>query len=187
MVIQVRERTIAEIEEKLAEMQTVLNKIIYLESVLKATSFSFEIKRFLWKELAGLYEERKMFEKAAKALANKAGMEVSFRDRIDSYITAAELYAKVGKVDEADDMFLRASRDGNEEQKRSIRLARKNVYLISAQELEKKGKRASAVKFYEKLIKMRLEDVEKNEIKEKLLSTYKALAMFREAKLLEGV
>ena len=187
MVIQVRERTIEEIEDKLAGMNTALNKISYLESALKATSFSFEIKRFLWGQLAELYAERKMFERAARAMANKAGVEVMFKDKIDSYITAAEFYSKIGKVDDADDMFLRASRDGNDEQKMAIRLARKNIYSVSASELERKGKKASAVKFYEKLIKMRLENVEKDEIKEKLLTTYKALGMFREARLLEGV
>ncbi|MDH3324713.1 MAG: hypothetical protein OEL89_03685, partial [Candidatus Peregrinibacteria bacterium] len=92
MVIQVRERTIEEIEDKLTEMSTALNKISYLESALNVAGFSFEIKRFLWKELAQLYEERKMFERAARAMANKAGMEVTFREKIDSYVTAAELF-----------------------------------------------------------------------------------------------
>ena len=187
MGIQVRESTIEEFEEKMAEMNTALNKIGYLESALNVAGLSFEIKRFLWSELARLYEERKMFERAARAMANKAGIEVAFRDKIDSYLTAAELYARIGKVDDADDMFVRASRDANNEQKMRVRLARKNIYLISAHELESKGKKASAVKFYEKLIKMRLEDIEKNEIKEKLISTYNALGMFREARLLEGV
>ena len=61
------------------------------------------------------------------------------------------------------------------------------MYLISAQELERKGKKASAVKFYEKLIKMNLDDIEKLEIKHKLLDTYTALGKFREARLLEGL
>jgi len=187
MVIQVRERTIEEIEGKLKEMNTDLNKIGYLESALKATSFSFEIKRFIWGELSKLYEGRKMYERAARAMANKAGVEPMLKDKVNSYVTAAELFARIGKVDDADDMFLRASRDSNEEQKMRIKLARKNIYLVSAKELERKGKKASAVKFYEKLIKMRLEDVEKDEIKERLIGIYKALAMFREAKLLEGV
>jgi len=176
-----------EIQEKLTEMNTDLNKISYLESALKATSFSYEIKRFLWGKLSELYGDRGMFDRAAKAMANKAGVEIMFKDKIDSYITAAELYSKAGKVDEADDMFLRASRDGNEEQKRSVRLARKNVYLVSAHELEREEKKAHAAKFYEKLIKMNLEDIEKLEIKHKLLDTYNALGKFREAKLLEGI
>lgn len=187
MAIQVRERTIEEIEERLSKMNTALNKIMYLESALNVSGFSFEIKRFIWKELTEFYEERVMFEKAAKAMANKAGVEISFREKIDSYVTAAELFSRAGKVDDADEMFIRASRDANVEQRAKIKLARKNIYLISAKELEKKGKNASTVKFYEKLIKMKLEDIEKVEIKEKLLSTYKALGLFREAKLLEGI
>lgn len=187
MVIQVRERTIEEIEDKLTEMSTALNKISYLESALNVAGFSFEIKRFLWKELAQLYEERKMFERAARAMANKAGMEVTFREKIDSYVTAAELFSRLGKVDDADEMFVRASRDANDEQRAKVKLARKNIYSISAKELENKGKRASAVKFYEKLIKMNLDEIEKADIKEKLLLTYKALGLFREARLLEGI
>jgi len=187
MAIQVRESTIEEIEERLMEMQTDLNKINYLESASKVAGFSFEIKRFFWAELARLYEGRKMYEKAAKAISNKAAAEVTFKDKIDSYVTAAELYSRLGKVDAADDMFVRAMRDANVEQKAKVRLARKNVFSVSASELERAGKKGSAVKFYEKLIKMRIDDSEKVEIKAKLMKTYKALGMFREAKLLEGV
>ena len=187
MAIQVRERTMEEIEEKLGKMNTDLNKIMYLESALGVTGFSFEIKRFLWKELAELYEGRKMFEKSAKAMMNRAGIEVTAKDKTDSYLMAAELFSRAGKIDDADEMFSRSMRDANSEQKARVKLTRKNIYLVSAKELESKGKKASAIKFYEKLIKMNLEDVEKIEIKEKLLKTYNALGLFREARLLEGI
>ena len=187
MVIDVREKTIEEIEERLEEMHTDLNKINYLESALKEGGFSFEIKRFLWGSLAGLFEDRKMFERAARAMANKASMEITFKDKIESYICAAEFFSKLGRVDDSDEMFTRALRDANNEQKSRIKLARKNIYLMNARELEKKGKKASAAKFYEKLVKMGLDTIEKEVIKERLISTYIALGMFREAKLLEGV
>ena len=196
MGIQVRERSIEEIEAKVGEMNTSLNKINYLESAVKVLGFSFEIKRFLWAELCELYKDRKMFERAARAMSNKAGMEVSFREKVESYLSAAELFAKVGKIDDAEEMFVRAGRDADalrqsevgsrksEVGKEMVKLARKNIYLVLARGLEADGKRAGAVKFYEKLIKMRLDDVEKDEIREKLLVMYKALGMFREAKLL---
>ena len=187
MAINVREETIEEIEEKLKEMQTALNKINYLESALKISGFSFEIKRFLWGELARLYEERKMYEKAARAMMNKAAVEVTSKEKVDSYIYAAELYSKLGKVDDADDMFVRAGRDANNEQKARVRLARKNIYFECARELESEGKRAGVVKFYEKLIKMKLDDVEKAMIKDKLIKIYTSLGMFREARLVEGI
>jgi tetratricopeptide (TPR) repeat protein len=187
MGVHVRERTIEEISQKLKEMNTSLNKIVYLESALRETGFTFEIKRFLWGELAKLYEEKKMYEKAAKAMSNKAGIEITFRNKIDSFICAAEYFAKAGKVEDAEDMFVRASREANPEQKAKIDLAKKNIYTICARELEQKGKKASALKYYEKVIKMNLEEIEKNQIKEKLISTYKSLGFFREARLLEGI
>lgn len=187
MAINVREKTIDEIEARLIGMTTDLNKIAYLESALRESGFTFEIKRFVWGVLSDLYEDRKMFDKAAKVMSNKAGSEISFREKIDSYLRAAELYAKAGKVEDTDDMFVRALRNASDEQKAQIKLARKNILIVNAQVLEKKGKRASAAKFYERLIKMNLDEIEKNQIKNKLIDTYKALGKFREAKLLEGV
>jgi tetratricopeptide (TPR) repeat protein len=184
VAVQVREKSIEEMEVKLASMATAFNKITYLESALKAVGGNFEIKRFLWGELAKLYEERKMFERAARALGNLAGMEPMFRERMDSYVMAAELFCRIGKIEDAEDMFVRASRDVAGNGKEKVMLARKNVYFGFARELEGKGKRASAVKFYEKLNKMKLEDVEKDEVVEKLRVSYKALGMFREARLL---
>ena len=116
-----------------------------------------------------------------------SGMEILLKDKIDRYITSAELFSRVGKIKDADEMFIRASRDTSNEQKAKIRLARKNIYLIAARELENKKKRASSVKFYEKLIKMNLDEIEKSEIKEKLLTAYKALGLFREARLIEEI
>ena len=124
-----------------------------------------------------------MFEKAGKAMANKAGMDISFPDKIESYLRAAELFSKSSKVDEADEMFIRALRDGDETQRQKIKLARKNIFKINADELERRGKRVGAVKFYEKLVKMNLDDIEMDEIKEKLIDTYRAMGRFRDAEL----
>jgi tetratricopeptide (TPR) repeat protein len=187
MAISVREKNIEEIKERLLGIQTSFNKIIYLESALREKGFTFEIKRFIYNELANLYSEKKMFEKAAKAMSNKAGIEITSKEKINSYINAADFFSKAGNVDDADEMFVWASRSANAEQKSGINLAKKNIYLICAHELEKKGKKATAVKFYEKLIKTDLDEVEKKEIKDKLISTYNALGHFREARLLEGI
>ena len=184
MAIQIREKSVDEMKVKLGSMGTALNKINYLESALSVSGGSFETKRFIWGELARLYEERKMFERAARALGNLASMEPMFRERMDSYVMAAEMYCRVGKSVDADEMFNRAARDAGDVDKRKIILARKNVYFGFARDLEAKGKRASAVKFYEKLVKMKLEDVEREEVVEKLRVSYKALGMFREARLL---
>jgi len=186
MGINVREKTIEEIEDRLTEMNTTLSKIAYLESAAKEHGFSLELKRHVLGKLTVLYQERKMYERAARKMAEKAGLEITFREKIESYLSAAELYAIAGKVNDSEDMFLRSMRDATLEQKNKIKLARKNIYLTLAKECETKGKRASAAKFYEKLIKMKLDEIEKKEVKEKLISIYNALGQFREARLLQG-
>ena len=186
MSIPIREHTLEAIEDRLNSMNTTLNKLNYLESALTTPGFTFELKRFLWDRISNLYAERKMFERAAKAQSSKATVEVASRERIDSYINAAELYSKAGKVNDAEEMFHRAIRDATPESKNVVKLARKNIYFAIAGELERKGRKASAVKFYEKLIKMNLEDIEKKSIIEKLILVYNALGMFKEAKMLEN-
>jgi len=135
--------------------------------------------------LARLYGNRKMFERAARAFGNLASMEPMFRDRMDSYIMAAEMFCRIGKIADADEMFVRSIRNAGEEDKKKILLARKNIYFGFAHELEKSGKRTKALKFYEKLNKMKLEKIEKGDVVEKLRISYNALGMFREARLLK--
>ncbi len=185
MGISVREKTGEEIEAKLNTMDTGLNKIAYLESALK-TDLTYDVKRLIWEKLVELYEARGMFDKAGRAMKGKVGVEVSLKDKIESYLTAGELYAKSGKLEDAEEMFLRAYRGAKGEEKLKIKLAMKNIFLVNARELEKKGKKIGAVKYYEKLIKMSLNELEKAEIKEKLVEGYRALGRFKDATLLEG-
>jgi len=116
MGISVRERTIREIEEKLKGMNTSLNKIAYLESALRQ-DLDPKVKRFVWKTISGLYEERKMYDKAAVAMEGKAGIDVTFRERMESYLKSGELFAKAVRVEDAEKMFVRALREANSEQK----------------------------------------------------------------------
>ncbi|RMD45214.1 hypothetical protein D6829_02880 [Candidatus Pacearchaeota archaeon] len=186
MGFDVREKSIEEIEDKLSSISTDLNKIAYLESALKSSGFSLEIRRFILKKLALLYGERKMFERAARAMSKKAALDVTFREKIDSCLEAAEFFCKAGKVDDAEEMFVRAKRDANKEQLARVELAKKNIYFVMAKEFESRGKRAGALKFYEKLVRMNLDDSEKMAVREKLKKTYKALGLFREARLFDG-
>ena len=168
-------------------MNTDLNNVNYLEAALNSGGFSLEIKRFLFGELGKYLEGRHMLERAAKAFANKAGIEPMKKDKIEGYLKAAELYSKLGKVEDADDMFRRAARDTTPPDHARVVLARKNIYMKFAMELENKLKRASALKFYERLFKIRLDESEKAFVKEHLLAMYKALGLFSEAKMIEGV
>ena len=187
MTINVRETTLEEVQARLAEMNTDFNKINYLEAALGSGGFTLEIKRFLYGELSELLENIKMIERAAKSIAKKAELEPMKKDKIEGYLKAAELYSEVGKVEEADEMFRRGARDTTESDHARIVLARKNIYMKFAKELESKLKRASALKFYERLFKMRLDDSEREPVRASLISLYKALGLFSEAKMIEGM
>jgi tetratricopeptide (TPR) repeat protein len=188
MVSLIKETNLEEVKQKLSSMTTDLNKLSYIEIAIKEPSFSFEIKRYLLENASKMYENRKMYEKAAKAIANKASMDVSSKERVESYLKAAELYSKIGKVELADDIFVRASRETNNyNEKAKIELAQKNIYTQIADNLERLGKKAVALKFYERLIKMHIEPLEKEIIKQKLSNIYKSLGMFKESKLILGI
>lgn len=187
MAVQVREKTIEEINKKIKTMNTDLNKIDYLEAAIKERGYSFEIKRFLLKELAELYETRKMYPKAARYMSNKAAIEITNKDKTESYLRAGELYANAHDVEEAENMFNKAYHETKSENRPKVLLTKKNIYMEFAKDLENKGKKVAASKFYEKLIKMSIDNTEKIEIKEKLINTYKALGQFREIKMLEGI
>jgi len=183
----IKERNVTEIDAKLNSIGSYLIKIEYLETALK-NNFTSDIKKFILEKLTALYEENKMFGKAGKLFCDRAMMETGIKGKVDNFLKAAECYSKAGNIENAEQMFIRALRDANSEQQKGIRLATKNIYMASAKELEKRGLRNLSMKMYEKLITLpSLNDIEKNEIKEKLRSTYKALGKFSELKLLEGI
>jgi len=187
MEISIKDKNIKEIDDQLSNINTDLNKIYFLEGLLKNPKPSLDYKRYIFEKISELNEGRKMYEKAARYMTQKATIEIASKDKMESYLKAAELYAICGKIDDSEQMFFRAKRECRFEEQGRIELAKKNIFLTFAEDLEKKGKKASASKFYEHLMRMRLEPQEKQFVKEKLISTYKALGLFREAKNIEGL
>ena len=148
-----------DIKEHYETLKTDLIKMEYLESVLKTAGISMDVKKFAFSTLAELYNKRLMFEKAARAMYGKAWFDITYREKIDSYLRAAEFFVKAGNIPSADDMFLRAMREANTEQQQKIALAKKNIYLAAAMEQEKKGRMANSSKFYTHLLTLKLDDI----------------------------
>jgi len=185
-MVQVKESGYQEVKAKFESLVTDLTKMEYLESALKLSDVSMDVKKFAYLMLTDLYEKRLMFDKAAKVMCAKAGYDITFREKIDSYLRAAELYAKSGNILLAEDMFLRATREGNSEQQAKVALARKNIYFSVANEMEKRARMANAVKFYEHLLTLKLDELEKSLIKKKLLEYYKKVGRFNDARMVEA-
>lgn len=183
-MINIKEKSLEEVQKKLSTIKTNLNKAEYLESALKK-NISLEANRFILKILCEIYEEEKLYEKAAKIYSQKARMEATFKEKISDFLKAAEFFCKVGKIDEAEQMFLSAYREANELERREILKKRKESYYKYGEIFEKIGKKSLAVKFYEKLFNIKMEDSERIKIKEKLIEIYKKLGRLKEAKEIE--
>ncbi len=184
-MVQVKERLFQEVKAKFESLNTDLTKMEYLESALRGSDVNMDVKKFALGTLAFLYEKKLMFDKAAKAMAGKAGYDITFREKIESYLKAAEYYAKAGNILGADDAFARASREGNPDQQIKIALAKKNTYFTVANDLERRMRMTNAVKFYEHLLGMKLDELEKTMIKNKLSEYYKRIGKFADAKSVE--
>jgi tetratricopeptide (TPR) repeat protein len=61
----------------------------------------------------------------------------------------------------------------------------KDFYKKQAEVFEKESKRNHAIKVYEKLLSLKISDIERNEAKAKLLGLYEQLGKFRESSALE--
>jgi len=185
-MVQVKERLFQDVKSKYETLITDLTKMEYLESVLKMSDVNMDVKKFALGMLAELYDKRMMFDKAAKAMFGRAGYDITFREKVETYLKAAEYYAKAGNILGAEDMFSRASREGNQEQKAKINLTRKNIYLMIAGDLEKRGRMSNGTKFYEHLLTLKLDDLEKSMIKKKLIDYYKRMGRFNELRMVES-
>jgi tetratricopeptide (TPR) repeat protein len=185
MEIRVKEKSLREVEEKLNSMTNDLSKISYMESALKE-NVTFDVKRFLYDKLAEIFSQRKMYDRAALAISNKITITTTFREKMETYVHAGELFAKAGRVVDAEHMFNKALGEANTIEKEKIKQKVREVFFKNAEHLERAGKRASAVVFYERLLGMGLDEKERNSIKEKILLIYKALGEFSKARTLEG-
>lgn len=184
-MVNVKEHLFQDVKAKYETLSTDLTKMEYLESVLKTSDVNMDVKKFALGMLAELYEKRMMYDKAAKAMFGKAGYDITFREKVETYLKAAEYYAKAGSIIGAEDMFSRASREANTEQQAKIALAKKNIYFTIANDLEKRARMSNATKFYEHLLTLKIDDLEKSLIKKKLTDYYKRMGKFNEARVVE--
>ncbi|MEM4330868.1 MAG: hypothetical protein QW273_02575 [Candidatus Pacearchaeota archaeon] len=179
--MRVNENTIEEIEKKLNSFSTDFNRILYLESAMKK-ELPIETKRFILNKLISLYEAGRMFEKAGKTLTTKARLDYTFREKIEDFVRAAEMFCKAGKIEDAEIVFTNAINEANEMQRKEISQKRVLMYKQYAEYFEKIGKRSLSAKFYEKLLNIKINNEEREKIKEKLKNIYLSIGKLKEAK-----
>jgi len=176
--------TKSEIEKELADKGDFV-KIEYLTRFLKE-SLGLEIKKFVFLKLAEIYEKTGMLTEAAKNYENAETTAIPFSEKIKYLMKAAELYVKAGYFDRTDEAMNKAIVQANSMERDDIYYTIKEFYKKQAQAYENTQKRAHAVKIYEKLLNIKINERERKEIKEKLIDLYMKLGKTKEYHFLKG-
>jgi tetratricopeptide (TPR) repeat protein len=142
-------------------------------------------KKFAFMKLIEIYQEKGMFNDIAKIYSNLSILALSSQERVDYLIKETKAYIQGGRFDEADSVMRRAMEEVTIVKKADIYEDIKDFYKKQAETFEKESKRNHAIKVYEKLLSMKISDIERNEAKAKLLSLYEQLGKFRESSALE--
>lgn len=167
-----------EIEEALNDKGEFI-QIHHLTKLLEE-ELPVDIKKYIILRLATLYESRKMFNDCAKMHENAEKYSIAFSEKRKYMVKAAELYIEAGNFENADYSMKKAMNNANDIEKQDIAFTVKKFYMDKAEEFEKSLKRAHAVKIYEKLLEMNINEAERIEIKEKLLGLYEKLGRMQE-------
>ena len=144
-----------------------------------------EMRKFSYLKLAEVYLGKEMYVDAALAFKNAAVNSVSFREKRENFSNEAKAYVSAGKFEEGDKALRRAMDEGNKKEKEEAYSGILESYRREAEKLEKTNKPGSLTKIYEKMMRMKFSDSEKEEIKEKLLSLYEKLGKIKEYKILK--
>lgn len=172
-----------EIEQELEGRGSFI-QIDYLNQFLKEP-LAMDMKKFVYLKLAGLYEKINMLVEAARMNENAGIISIAFTEKIKHYVKETELYIRAGSFDRADEALRKAMGQANSIEKENVYATIKDFYKRQAEIYEKEMKRNHAVRIYEKLLEIKISDIERKEIKERLLVLYEKLGKRKEYHFLE--
>jgi tetratricopeptide (TPR) repeat protein len=175
--MQVKENKRNEIEMKISQMGDYV-KMGYLEGCLK-NSIDYDTRKFVLIKLSGLYEQRKMFSNAGEAMKNAAEINTTVQGKINDFMKATELFIKAGNYDLAEMCVKKAIGESNQVQQKEISIRVKEFYKTKAKSCLNDGKKKNATGAYEKLLELKLDDKEREEITKTLAGLYENLGDMR--------
>lgn len=175
--------TKSEIEKEISSKGTFV-QIDYLTRFLKEP-LTMDMKKFIYLKLGEVYERINMFKEAAKMYENMANFSITFVEKIKHHMRSVEAYAKGGDVVGGEDAMKKAMSQANSVQREEIYQQTLRIYKAQADTFEKSMKRTNAVQIYEKLLEMRIGEMERGVIREKLRVLYENLGRRKELHGLE--
>lgn len=139
-----------------------------------------EVRKFVHQKLGEIYESKGMLIDAARMFNNVAIASMAFTEKKSYHMKEAELYILASKFEDADEAVKKAMREANAPERAEILITIKEFYRKQAGIFEFNRRKNHAAKIYEKLLAMDISNVEKKEIKTKLLVLYDNLGMIQE-------
>ena len=176
--MKVAEKTRKEIEEKFVKMGDYV-KIDYLSSCLK-NNIDFDTRKFVLVKLSGLYENKKMFLEAGKMMKAAAEINTTYQAKVDDFVKAAGLFIQGSHFDDADGAVKGAFSVANDSQKNVVNTKIKEFYKTQAEVHIRNDRRSLALRTYEKMLTLNLNEIERRETNEKLLGLYDKLGKIRD-------
>jgi len=161
-------------------------QIDYLKRFLNESP-PLDKRKFALLKLTEVYEKLGMCRECAQMFHNLAMISITFADKIQCHIKEAEICIRGGFFDLADKAMNKAMSEANSRQKKEVYDEVVRAYKEQASIYEAEVKRNSATRIYEKLLSMNLSDLEKQEIRGKLIYLYERLGKFKEARFMEGL
>src|SRR3989344_2255707 len=144
-------------------------KIDYLNRYLKIMP-PIEMRKYAYLKLAEIFLGKEMYVDAAGAFKNAAVNCVSFREKQENFLDECKAYISAGKFDNADKALHRAMDEGNKNEKEKIYSKILEFYGKEADKLKNSlNKQNRLANLYEKMMRMKLSELEREQIKEKLL------------------
>ena len=145
------------------------------------------MRKYAYIKLARIYLNKAMFIDAAKMFNHAAVNSLTFKEKQENYIKEAKSYVRALKFESAIRAMKKAFSEASQKEKLSLYKDLVEYYKKVGLDLESSGKVGQAMMVYERLIRMNLDEEEKKETKEKLLSIYKKLGKVKEYDFLKSL
>lgn len=146
-----------------------------------------DMRKYAHLRLARIYLNRSMFVDAAKAFRNAAINSVKFVEQQENCMKEAKCYIRALKFEDAGSALKKAFAEANQKQRNEMYRDFLDYYKKVGEDFEKAGLPGKSTKLYEKLIRMKITDEDKAQIKEKLLSLYERLGKTKEYNFLKSM
>lgn len=146
-----------------------------------------DLRKYAYLKLARIYLNRAMFVDAAQAFRNAGVNSITFREQQENYMKEAKCFIRAMKFDDASNAFKKTLAEANQKERAELYKEYTDYFKKVGEDFEKQGLPGKSTQIYEKLIRMKISDDDKAEVKDKLLNLYDRLGKRKEYTFLKNM